>query len=134
MPVNIEIKAKVHDSDSIRSRLEKIIKKDAVKIYQEDIFFNTGRGRLKLRTFSDGKGELIYYQRNDSAGPKRSDYLVYKTGAPKILKQVLESCLGIRGVIKKNRLLYLLGTTRIHLDEVENLGSFLEIEVVLKTE
>jgi len=74
---------------------------------------------------------LIYYLRNDSAGPKRSDYIVYKTDEPLALKQVLETSLGLRGVIKKKRLLYIVGNTRIHLDEVEKLGTFLELEVVL---
>lgn len=134
MPVNIEIKAKVNDIDGIRSRLEKIIRKDAVKIYQEDIFFNTVRGRLKLRTFSNGKGELIYYLRTDSAGPKRSDYEIFNTDAPGELKNILESALGILGIVKKYRLLYLVGNTRLHLDEVENLGLFIEIEVVLDPE
>ena len=134
MPKNIEIKVRINNIEGIRRKIEKLNAEEAIEILQEDTFFKMEIGRLKLRTFSDGKGELIYYQRNDSAGPTRSDYLVYKTGEPEILKQVLESGLGIRGVVKKNRLLYLFGTTRIHLDEVENLGSFLEIEVVLKTE
>jgi predicted adenylyl cyclase CyaB len=134
MPVNIEFKAKVQDCDGIRNRLEKISEKDAVKIFQEDIFFNAVRGRLKLRTFSDGKGELIYYLRNDAASPRRCDYAIFNTDAPETLKNILELSLGIRGVLKKNRLLYLVGNTRIHLDEVENLGLFIEIEVVLDPE
>lgn len=134
MPINIELKAKVYDIDGIRNRLEKISKQDSVKIYQEDIFFNIVKGRLKLRTFSDGKGELIYYVRNNYADPKRSDYAIFNTDAPEQLKNILGSALGIHGIVKKNRLLYLVGNSRIHLDEVENLGLFIEIEVVLNPE
>jgi len=134
MPTNIEIKARINNVNDIRRKLVKLNASLAVEILQEDTFVNTIKGRLKLRTFSDGKGELIYYLRNDSAEPKRSDYLVYKTYDPGLLKKVLEFSLGIRGVVKKSRLLYFVGTTRIHLDEVENLGSFIEIEVVLKPE
>jgi len=131
MPINIEIKAKIDNVEDIRRKIDKLNATAAVEILQEDIFFNTVKGRLKLRIFSEESGELIYYLRNNLAGPKRSDYHIYKTDKPNTLRQVLEYSLGIRGVVRKKRLLYLVGNTRIHLDEVENLGSFLELEVVL---
>lgn len=134
MPANIEIKAKISDIEVIRRKVEKIDIKETREIFQEDTFFKTDIGRLKLRTFSQGKGELIYYLRNDSAGPKRSDYKIYKTNDPISLKKILETSLGICGVVKKNRSLYIVGHTRIHLDKVENLGTFLELEVVLSNE
>ena len=131
MPINIEIKAKIDNFEGIKRKMDKLNATPAVEIIQEDIFFNTVKGRLKLRIFSEESGELIYYLRNNSAGPKRSDYYIYNTSAPKTLGRVLESSLEIRGIVKKKRLLYLVGNTRIHLDEVETLGSFLEIEVIL---
>lgn len=131
MPINIEIKAKIDNVENIRIKIDKLNATAAVEIIQEDIFFNTVKGRLKLRKFSEKSGELIYYLRNNLAGPKRSDYHIYKTDNPNTLRQVLEYSLGIRGVVRKKRLLYLVGNTRIHLDEVENLGSFLELEVML---
>ena len=131
MPINIEIKAKIDNVESIKRKIDKLNTTPAVEIKQEDIFFNTVKGRLKLRKFSEKSGELIYYLRNNLAGPKRSDYHIYKTDEPNTLRKVLEYSLGIRGVVRKKRLLYLVGNTRIHLDEVENLGSFLELEVML---
>jgi len=88
-------------------------------------------GRLKLRVFPDGKGELIAYRRPDSAGAKTSEYFLHRTADPESLSGLLATALGIRGVVRKRRLLYLIGRTRIHLDEVEGLGAFLELEVVL---
>lgn len=131
MPTNIEIKAKVPNLEILRRKVEKLDVKETNEIFQEDTFFKTEKGRLKLRIFSNNKGELIYYVRANSTGPKRSDYFMYKTNEPKILKKILEFALGIRGVVKKKRLLYIVGNTRIHLDEVKNLGSFIELEVVL---
>jgi predicted adenylyl cyclase CyaB len=98
---------------------------------QEDTFFSVPEGRLKLRVFPDGKGELIAYRRPDAVGPKTSEYFVYRTPHPEPLADLLTRALGVRGVVRKRRLLYLAGPTRIHLDEVEGLGAFLELEVVL---
>jgi predicted adenylyl cyclase CyaB len=79
-----------------------------------------------------GRGQLIYYSRPDQAGPKRSDYHLYETTDPEGLKNVLALALGVRGVVRKTRYLYLVGQTRIHLDDVEGLGEFIELEVVLR--
>ena len=134
MPTNIEIKTRIYNLEVFRRKVKELNIKETDEISQDDTFFRTDKGRLKLRIFSDNKGELIYYVRDNSTGPKRSDYYVFKTNEPEILKKLLEPALGIRGIIKKKRSLYTVGNTRIHLDEVENLGSFIELEVVLSTE
>ena len=131
MPTNIEIKAEVKDTKKLRALIEKLSEVPGTGISQEDTFFHTTRGRLKLRTLSPEHGELIYYERDDVSGPKRSNYLVYTTSDPNSLKATLSASLGIRGVVRKQRSLYQVGQTRIHLDEVEGLGTFLELEVVL---
>ena len=132
MPANIEIKARVKDFDAFRRRAELISDSPLVVIPQEDIFFNVHQGRLKLRILSPDRGQLIYYQRADQGGPKRSDYHISETTDSESLKRVLELAYGIRGVVKKTRYLYLAGQTRIHLDDVEGLGQFMELEVVLQ--
>lgn len=134
MPANIEIKARVKNFKVLKRNIEDLYQINAEEISQVDTFFKIEDGRLKLRVCSNTKGELIYYLRNNSAGPKRSDYYIYKTDNPEELKKLLEMSLGIRGVVRKKRLLYLVGNTRIHLDKVENLGSFIELEVVLSPE
>ena len=133
MATNVEIKARVSDLDSLKQKVERISDAPAELIEQEDVFFNGPHGRLKLRIFSEDSGELIYYERSDQTGPKRSQYFISGTVEPRKLIIVLESALGIRGVVRKQRWLYWVGNTRVHLDEVEGLGSFMELEVVLST-
>ena len=67
----------------------------------------------------------------DEAGPKVSDYWITETHSPAAMRETLARALGIVGRVRKQRRLYLLDRTRIHLDNVEGLGSFVELEVVL---
>ncbi len=131
MANNIEIKARLSDPDRAHALAEQLSGGKATLIEQEDTFFMVPRCRLKLRCFGDGRGELIAYSRPDLPGPKQSEYHIYPTDDPQSLLRALEHSLGIRGVVKKRRSLYLVGDTRIHVDEVEGLGHFLELEVVL---
>lgn len=131
MPANIEIKARVRDFAGLRTRAAKLSDTPVEVIPQVDTFFNVPQGRLKLRVLAPDRGQLIYYQRLDQGGPKRSDYHLAETSNPGSLRHVLELAYGIRGVVKKTRYLYLAGQTRIHVDDVEGLGQFMELEVVL---
>lgn len=129
---NIEIKARAADFER-QARLARALSDTGPGVLvQEDIFFATREGRLKLRVLADDRGELIYYVRRDGEGPKTSDYLISPTDDPKSLRAVLEAGLGVRGVVRKTRTLLICGQTRIHLDEVEGLGRFIELEVVLE--
>ncbi len=132
MPANIEIKARARNFDAIKARAEKLSNAPAEVILQEDTFFHVPHGRLKLRLLAPNRGQLIYYTRPDQQGPKRSDYHIAETTDPEALKRVLELACGIRGVVKKTRCLYLVGQTRVHLDDVQGLGQFMELEVVLR--
>jgi len=132
MPANIEIKARLRDLADLRKRAEALSDTPVQVIPQEDTFFNTPRGRLKLRQLGPQRGQLVYYERNDAAGPKRSDYLIAETPDPSALKAALIAALGVRGVVRKTRYLYMVGQTRLHLDEVEGLGQFMELEVVMR--
>lgn len=130
MPSNIEIKARARHFEEIKARAESLSDAPVQIIPQEDIFFHTPQGRLKLRILAD-HAELIYYTRPDQDGPKRSDYHITRSHDPQNLKRVLELAYGIRGVVKKTRYLYLVGQTRVHLDDVDGLGQFMELEVVM---
>lgn len=132
MAANIEIKARVDDFEALKARAESLSDQPLEIIPQEDTFFNTEKGRLKLRILAPERGELIYYERPDQDGPKRSDYHLAKTNDPENLKTALSLALGIRGVVKKIRYLYMVGQTRIHVDDVEGLGHFMELEVVMR--
>jgi len=132
MPANIEIKARARDFSEIKLKAEKLSDFPVEVISQEDIFFNVAQGRLKLRILAPDRAQLIYYTRPDQEGPKRSDYHIAETSDPENLKRVLELAYGIRGVVKKTRYLYLVGQTRVHMDDVEGLGKFMELEVVMR--
>jgi predicted adenylyl cyclase CyaB len=131
LPSNIEIKAWARNFDDIKFRAEKLSDTLVQVIAQEDTFFHTPQGRLKLRVLTD-HAQLIYYTRPDQESPKRSDYHLTLSSDPDNLKRVLALAYGIRGAVKKTRYLYLVGQTRVHLDDVQGLGQFIELEVVLQ--
>ncbi|MBN1220974.1 MAG: class IV adenylate cyclase [Anaerolineae bacterium] len=134
MATNIEIKARVKGFDQLKERVEQISDTAVEVIPQKDTFFHVPQGRLKLRVLAPDRGQLVYYERPDMAGPKTSNYFIYSTSDPKTLETILAVSLGVRGIVSKERHLYLVGHTRIHLDKVDSLGNFLELEVVLSEE
>jgi predicted adenylyl cyclase CyaB len=131
MARNIEIKARVSDLAEIRARVLALGCRGEEHLRQSDTFFQVARGRLKLREFGDGSGELIFYERPDDAGAKLSRYERLPCAEPERMRRVLTTALGVKGSVKKQRHVLLVGNTRVHLDEVEGLGSFVELEVVL---
>jgi predicted adenylyl cyclase CyaB len=132
MARNIEIKARLGHIDDIQPRAAALADQGPVPITQDDTFFNCPNGRLKLRAFADGTGELIFYRRADEAGPKTSFYVRTPTADPTGLREALTLAYGQAGRVRKQRTLFIAGRTRIHLDVVEGLGHFLELEVVLQ--
>ena len=131
MPRNLEVKALVRDPARFRELVEAISETSPVTLRQEDVFFDVAKGRLKLRKFADGTAEIIYYDRADSLGPTSSDYQKAPVVDALGLEEVLGRALGVRGVVRKERKLYRVDRTRIHLDRVEDLGNFMELEVEL---
>ena len=131
MARNIEIKARIPSVEALAPKAAALATKGPVEIEQDDTFFRCDSGRLKLRTFPNGSGELIFYQRANQHGPKESFYLISQTSSPDTLREALVAAYGQMGRVRKHRTLFLAGRTRIHLDQVEGLGHFLELEVVL---
>ena len=129
---NVEIKARVDGLADVENRARAFATEGPVDLVQDDTFFACTNGRLKLREFADGRGELIHYIRADEAGPKTSDYLIAATATPGALREALSRAFGAVGRVRKARRLYIADRTRIHLDQVEDLGSFVELEVVLR--
>jgi len=132
MPSNLEIKGRVGDLQKTLQLAREISSSPGEILEQEDTFFSIPHGRLKLRIINSSQAELIYYERADIKGPRTSQYCICPSTNPGQLKDLLAAALGIRGSVKKRRHLFLTGQTRIHLDEVEGLGVFLELEYVLK--
>jgi predicted adenylyl cyclase CyaB len=131
MARNVEIKARVADREALMRRAQAIASESPVRIAQDDTFFHCDRGRLKLRTFAADRGELIFYRRPDVRGPKESFYLRSQSAFPDSLREALALAYGVTGRVRKQGPLYLAGRTRIHVDRVEGLGDFMELEVVL---
>lgn len=132
MARNIEIKARIASVEAMLPLAQALAGGPPQALAQDDTFFVCAHGRLKLRDFGNGQGELIHYHRADTAGPKLSDYVRVTTAEPAAIREALTRAQGVLGRVRKQRLLLLIGPTRIHLDCVEGLGEFLEIEVVLR--
>ena len=131
MARNIEIKARVDDLGAIRARVAALASGPGEILQQTDTFFAVPAGRLKVREFSDGSGELIAYERPNQPGPKESSYSRFVCANARALTLTLGRVLPSRGSVVKQREVFLIGRTRVHLDHVESLGFFLELEVVL---
>jgi adenylate cyclase class IV len=132
MARNVEIKARIDSIEALLPRARLLADGEPTRISQDDTFFACAHGRLKLRDFGDGRGELIHYARADAAGPKLSDYVRAPTTDPAALRDALTRAHGAIGRVRKIRHLLMVGATRIHLDRVEGLGDFLELEVMLR--
>jgi predicted adenylyl cyclase CyaB len=132
MARNVEIKARITSVASLIPQAAAIADRGPIEITQDDTFFHCQSGRLKLRTFSNDEGELIFYRRADQQGPKESFYLRTPTSAPESLRQSLALAYGEAGRVRKHRTVFFVDRTRVHLDIVEGLGHFLELEVVLR--
>jgi predicted adenylyl cyclase CyaB len=134
MPRNVEIKARIRDMNATRRLVAAAAVGGPVSLSQTDTFFRVGAGRLKLRESSAGQAELIYYQRPDTPGPSESHYERVAVSDGPVLRELLTAALGACGQVRKRRLVYRVGRTRVHLDQVEGLGDFLELEVELEAE
>ena len=131
MARNVEIKASVRSVADLRERVSRLAGSAPTHIQQDDTFFKCDHGRLKLRSFPDGSGELIFYRRANAEGPTISCYEVVPTNTADSLRSVLSQACGQVGRVRKQRTLYMVGRTRVHIDQVEGLGTFMELEVVL---
>jgi adenylate cyclase len=132
MPRNIEIKARIGNLQSLARQAAAIADRGPIEIVQDDTFFPSPNGRLKLRAFSADDGQLIFYRRADAEGPKESFYVLSPTDSPDTLREALTQAYGQAGRVHKHRTLFMVGRTRVHLDDVRDLGQFLELEVVLE--
>ncbi|SRR5713101_667519 len=129
MPVNVEIKAKCSDFNALRTILQSKNADFRGTDHQVDTYFNVPFGRLKLR---EGNIEncLIYYTRENKAGPKESRVMLLETMPHSKLKEILVSALGVKVVVEKRREIYFHENVKFHLDTVEGLGTFVEIEAI----
>lgn len=125
----IEIKAHCKNPEQIRKKLMSQ-KADFKGIdHQVDTYFKATNGRLKLR---EGQIEntLIHYHRTNQAGPKKSEVTLYYPNPNSSLKKILTDSIGILTIVDKQRAIYFIDNVKFHLDQVKDLGSFVEIEAI----
>lgn len=127
---NIEIKARCHDLKKARSIATQIQTAYLGVLRQVDTYFVTKTGRLKLREINNESAQLIPYVKGYQTGPMKSDYALMSVDNPSLVKDLFNKLLGIEFVVDKNREVFLFENVRIHLDEVVNLGTFIEFEAV----
>ena len=128
---NIEIKTPIADLPAMESRAQAMGAEPVWTRDQRDVFFSVPTGYLKLRTVRGEPGELIAYHRAPGSEPRPSDYDIVPVPDPPLLESALARSIGIRGVVEKTRRLLLWRHTRIHLDDVAGIGTYLELETVV---
>jgi homotetrameric cytidine deaminase len=127
---NIEIKARDADPERTLELALALGAEDRGELAQRDTYFARASGRLKLREQSPGDAELIEYRREDAVAARASDYRVVAVPDPDALREALAAALGTLVVVEKRRRLFVKDGVRIHLDHVEGLGAFVELEAV----
>jgi predicted adenylyl cyclase CyaB len=127
---NVELKARCADLDAARERARALATAYVGVDRQRDTYFCTRAGRLKLRESSLAGGQLIPYLRADAPGPRRSDYRVIRVPDAEGTRRLLAELLGVHREVRKQREIFLVDNVRVHLDRVEGLGTFLELEAV----
>ena len=133
MPQNLELKAVIKSIERAERVADALPARRAGVLKQTDTYFAVASGRLKLREIEGDRSELIFYQRDESSSSRISAFEIVPVTDPVGLKKMLLSSIGLRSVVEKTRLLYMYGTTRIHLDHVKSLGEFVEFEIPVET-
>ena len=126
--LNIEIKAHCPDPELVRSTLLKHHADFKGLDHQIDTYFKVPNGRLKLRE-GNIENSLIYYERNNQQGPKASNVNLF-TVEKKGLKEILTKVLPIKIIVDKKREIYFIDNVKFHIDVVDGLGNFVEIEAI----
>ncbi len=131
MPVNVELKARDPDREASIARCVALGAADHGLLHQRDTYFAARTGRLKLREQRELGSELIAYRRTDALESEHSTYTRAPVTDAESLRGALGTALGTTVVVVKRRRLFIWENVRIHLDEVDGLGSFIELEALV---
>jgi len=129
--LNIEIKARCANQVTIREFLRSQHADFRGTDHQTDTYFNVPHGRLKLRE-GNIENALVYYERENQEGPKQAQVTLYPMTPGSALKEILTLSLGVLVVVQKQREIYFIDNVKFHLDLVDGLGTFVEIEAIDK--
>ena len=129
--LNFEFKAKATSLNILEQKLQSLNPIFIGEDNQKDTYYNIAEGRLKLRE-GNIENALIWYKREDFAGAKQSDILLYKHAPDATLKNILEKIHGVKVIVAKKRKIYFVDNVKFHFDTVEQLGTFVEVEAIDK--
>ncbi len=127
---NIELKAIDPDPAGSLEVCRALGARDEGVLWQRDSYFNVSTGGLKLREQQPGQAHLIQFERAEEPQQRESRYRIIETDDPQTLLAALTAALGVNVAVTKHRRLFLWQNIRIHLDDVECLGTFIELEAV----
>lgn len=127
--INVEIKARSEHPEEIIALLDGQQAEFKGVDKQIDTYFKVQKGRLKLRE-GNIENALIHYHRPNQAGPKKSEVTLFTTTMNSGLKEILITALDKIVVVRKQRSIYFIDNVKFHVDKVEGLGSFVEIEAI----
>ena len=127
--LNVEIKARYNHPDFIHNKLKSLQANHIGLDHQIDTYFNVPNGRMKLRQ-GNIENNLIYYERGNTDTPKPSTINLHPVENPETLLSLLTHSLGVKVVVDKKRDIYFIDNVKFHIDEVQELGSFVEIEAI----
>lgn len=129
---NVEFKAELRDPALARSICHALKATWIADLVQTDTYFRTPTGRLKRRETIGEETEYVFYERPNLARPKLSHFAIYSE--QQALERFGTQPLPLWVVVRKRRSLWMIGNSRIHLDDVEELGHFLEFECLVSRE
>jgi len=129
----VEIKARASNHAELRERLLQAGARLVGEDHQVDTYFQVPNGRLKLREGTI-ENHLIQYQRPNQEAPKLSTVRLYQSADPTALKGILTAAMDVLVVVDKKREIYFIDNVKFHLDYLENLGTFVEIEAIGTTQ
>ncbi len=127
--LNFEFKAKTNELENLENKFLDLTPEFIGEDYQTDTYFNVLTGRLKLRE-GNIENALIYYERQNTAGAKQSDILLYKHNPDNSLKDILIKLHGIKVIVEKKRRIYFIDNVKFHFDHLPGLGNFIEVEAI----
>jgi predicted adenylyl cyclase CyaB len=128
------MKARYADLTVARAAVDRLGARPAGVEHQTDTYFPVPHGRLKLREIEGKQAVLIWYDRSDRSEARLSAYHLVPVADASALKAAVAVALGVRGEVHKKRHIFLWHNVRIHLDEVAQLGTFVEFEAVLSSD
>jgi predicted adenylyl cyclase CyaB len=126
---NVEFKARVNEIESYERKLLTLNPEFKGLDHQVDTYFNVNHGRLKLRE-GNIENALIQYNRENLVGSKQSNVILYQHQPDPALKDILTLQFGIKKIVDKKRKIYFVDNVKFHFDEVQGLGTFIEVEAI----